>query len=35
MNLQNRYDVELAKRQIGKKLDKIEPIIGPPQQPEP
>lgn len=28
MNLQNRYDVELAKREIGKKLDKIEPIIG-------
>jgi addiction module HigA family antidote len=28
MNLQNRYDVEIAKRQIGKKLDKIEPVIG-------
>jgi addiction module HigA family antidote len=28
MNLQNRYDVEIAKREIGKKLDKIEPIIG-------
>jgi plasmid maintenance system antidote protein VapI len=27
MNLQNRYDVEMAKRQIGKSLDKIEPII--------
>ena len=27
MNLQNRYDVEVAKREIGKKLDKIEPII--------
>jgi len=27
MNLQNRYDVEIAKREIGKKLDKIEPII--------
>jgi plasmid maintenance system antidote protein VapI len=26
MNLQNRYDVEVAKRAIGKKLDKIEPI---------
>ncbi|MGO8972965.1 MAG: HigA family addiction module antitoxin [Steroidobacteraceae bacterium] len=25
MNLQNRYDVEIAKREIGKKLDKIEP----------
>jgi addiction module HigA family antidote len=28
MNLQNRYDVEVAKREIGKKLDKIEPIIA-------
>ena len=28
MNLQNRYDVEIAKRQIGRKLDKIEPIIA-------
>jgi antitoxin HigA-1 len=28
MNLQNRYDVEMAKRQIGKSLDKIEPIIA-------
>jgi addiction module HigA family antidote len=28
MNLQNRYDVEIAKRGIGKKLDKIEPIIA-------
>jgi addiction module HigA family antidote len=28
MNLQNRYDVETAKRQIGKKLDKIEPVIA-------
>ena len=27
MNLQNRYDVEIARREIGKKLDKIEPII--------
>src|ERR1035437_8519058 len=27
LNLQNRYDVEVAKREIGKKLDKIEPII--------
>jgi addiction module HigA family antidote len=26
MNLQNRYDVEVATREIGKKLDKIEPI---------
>ncbi len=26
MNLQNRYD-EIAKREIGKKLDRIEPII--------
>jgi plasmid maintenance system antidote protein VapI len=29
MNLQNRYDVEVAKRAIGKKLDKIEPVIAP------
>ena len=29
LNLQNRYDVEIAKRQIGKTLDKIEPIITP------
>ena len=28
MNLQNRYDVEIAQREIGKKLDKIEPIIA-------
>lgn len=28
MNLQNRYDVELAKHEIGKILDKIEPVIG-------
>jgi hypothetical protein len=28
MNLQNRYDVEVAKRAIGKKLDKIEPVIA-------
>jgi addiction module HigA family antidote len=28
MNLQNHYDVEVAKREIGKKLDKIEPIIA-------
>jgi addiction module HigA family antidote len=28
MNLQNRYDVEVARREIGKKLDKIEPVIG-------
>jgi antitoxin HigA-1 len=28
MNLQNRYDVEIATRQIGKKIDKIEPIIA-------
>jgi addiction module HigA family antidote len=28
MNLQNRYDVEIAKRQIGRKLDKIEPVIA-------
>ena len=28
MNLQNRYDVEVAQRAIGKTLDKIEPIIG-------
>ena len=27
MNLQNRYDVEIAKREIGKKLDKIEPLL--------
>ena len=30
MNLQNRYDVEVAKREAGKKLDKIEPIIAHP-----
>ena len=28
MNLQNRYDVEIARRDIGKKLDRIEPIIA-------
>lgn len=28
LNLQNRYDVEVAKREIGKRLDKIEPVIG-------
>jgi plasmid maintenance system antidote protein VapI len=28
MNLQNRYNVEIAAREIGKKLDKIEPIIA-------
>lgn len=28
MNLQNRYDVEVAKREIRKKLDKIEPIAA-------
>jgi plasmid maintenance system antidote protein VapI len=28
MDLQNRYDVEVAKRAIGKKLDKIEPILA-------
>ena len=28
MNLQNRYDVQVAKRKIGGTLDKIEPIIG-------
>ena len=28
MNFQNRYDVEVAKRGIGKKLDKIKPIIA-------
>jgi plasmid maintenance system antidote protein VapI len=27
MNLQNRCDVDIAKREIGKKLDRIEPII--------
>ena len=27
MNLQNRYDVEIAKRETGKKLDKIVPIV--------
>ena len=30
MNLQNRYDVEVATREIGKKLDKIEPISAVP-----
>ena len=28
MNLQNHYDVEVAKREIGKKLEKIEPIVA-------
>ena len=28
LNLQNRYDVEIAKRALGKTLDRIEPIIG-------
>ena len=28
LNLQSRYDVEVAKREICKKLDKIEPIIA-------
>ncbi|MBX9829616.1 MAG: hypothetical protein K2Y27_32075 [Xanthobacteraceae bacterium] len=28
LNLQNRYDVETAKRALGKTLDKIEPIMG-------
>jgi len=28
MNLQNRCDVEVAKREIDKKLDKIGPIIA-------
>jgi len=28
LNLQNRYDVEIARRALGKTLDKIEPIIG-------
>jgi plasmid maintenance system antidote protein VapI len=28
MNLQNRYDLEIARREIGKKLDKIERIIA-------
>jgi len=28
MNLQNRYDVEIAKRDICKKLDKMKPIIA-------
>ena len=28
MNLQNRYDVEVARRHLGKQLDKIEPIIA-------
>ena len=29
LNLQNSYDVEIAKHNIGKKLDKIAPIILP------
>jgi addiction module HigA family antidote len=28
MNLQNRYDLEVAKRAIGKKLDKVELVIA-------
>jgi antitoxin HigA-1 len=27
LNLQNDYDIQLAKRDIGKALDKIEPVI--------
>lgn len=29
LNLQNRYDVEIAKRTPGKMIDRIEPIIEP------
>ena len=28
LNLQNDYDVQLAKREIGKKLEKIEPVTA-------
>jgi addiction module HigA family antidote len=28
LNLQNDYDVQMAERQIGKDLAKIEPVIG-------
>jgi addiction module HigA family antidote len=28
LNLQNDYDIGIAKRELGKQLDKIEPVIG-------
>jgi addiction module HigA family antidote len=28
LNLQNDYDVQMAEREIGKDLEKIEPVIG-------
>ena len=28
LNLQNDYDVQMAEREIGKDLAKIEPVIG-------
>jgi plasmid maintenance system antidote protein VapI len=28
VNLQNDYDVQVAKREIGKKLEKIEPVTA-------
>jgi addiction module HigA family antidote len=28
LNLQNRYDVEVARRALGKTLDRIEPVVG-------
>src|SRR5271167_1910626 len=28
LNLQNDYDIQIAKHEIGKKLEKIEPVTG-------
>lgn len=28
LNLQNRYDVEIAKKELGKRIDKIEPVLA-------
>lgn len=28
MNLQNRYDLEMAAREVGKQLEKIEPVVA-------
>jgi addiction module HigA family antidote len=28
MNLQNDYDLQVAQREIGKKLEKIEPVVA-------
>ena len=29
LNLQNDYDLQMARREIGKSLEKIEPVIAP------